>query len=138
MARPRQLPLRNPLTVDEIRLASYVGSAEHKAERWWGGRPFAKVGQDGVARRPKKEHTTICPKVTTDGRNQATIWVREALSRNQLRFFEGDKTYPKHIWHKDEDGQFWFGFAVNQILGTYKGWPISEAEKREAFDRVAG
>ncbi|WP_247033711.1 hypothetical protein [Neorhizobium sp. SHOUNA12A] len=51
-----------------------------------------------------------------------------------MRFFEGDKTYPKHIWYKDDLGQFWFGFAINQILGAYKGWPITEAEKSEAFD----
>jgi hypothetical protein len=32
------------------------------------------------------------------------------------------------------DRHLWFGFAVNQIRGTYKGWPITEADKVEAFD----
>ncbi len=29
-----------------------------------------------------------------------------------------------------------FGFAVNDTLGSYKGWPIDEKEKRETFDRM--
>jgi len=60
--------------------------------------------------------------------------VRAALAARQFRYSDGDKTYPKHIWYKDSSGQFWFGFAINQTLGTYKGWPINEAEKRAAFD----
>ena len=134
MPRPRQIPIRAPLTREQIDAASYVGSAEHKAKRWWAGPPEAKFGRDGVARRPKKAHPTICRKVTPAERDEATFWVREALEKGQLKFFEGDKTYPKHIWYRDAEGQFWFGFAVNQVQGTYKGWPISEAEKREAFD----
>jgi hypothetical protein len=138
MPRPPQIPDRPSLTDREIKAASYIGSGEHKATRWWGGLPLAKVGPDGTAKRPKKEHTTICPKVTDDDRREVSRWVREALKLGQLRYFEGDKTYPKHIWYKDESGQYWFGFAVNQISGTYKGWPVTEAEKREAFDRMAG
>ena len=87
-----------------------------------------------MARRPKKQNTTICPRTTEAERDEASAWVRTALKAGQVRFFEGDKTYPKHIWYKDSVGQFWFGYAVNQIAGTYKGWPIDEAEKREKFD----
>lgn len=134
MARPQQIPKRPPLKDEEIQAASYVGSGEHKVERWWDGLPMARVGPDGHATRPKKQNTTICPKVSEAERAIATAWVREALRRGRYRYFEGDKTYPKHIWHMDAEGQFWFGFAVNQEQGTYKGWPISEAEKREAFD----
>ncbi len=133
MPRPPQIPQRSPLTLQEIEAASYVGSAEHKVERWWDGLPKPREAHDGNTSRPGKEHTTICRKVTEDERNEASNWVRAALAAGQLRFFEGDKTYPKHIWYKDMHGQFWFGFAVNQIAGTYKGWPISEAEKRAAF-----
>lgn len=64
----------------------------------------------------------------------ATAWVREALKQGQVRFFEGDKIYPKHIWYRDDEGQYWFGFVINPTAGTYKGWPISEQDKREAFD----
>jgi hypothetical protein len=62
--------------------------------------------------------------------------VRLALAAGQFRFYEGDGTYPKHLWYHDEAGRYWFGFAVNQAQGTYKGWPISEQEKREKFDRL--
>ena len=134
MARPRQIPARPALTNEEIEAAAYVGSGEHKAERWWGGLPMARVDKDGVARRPKKQLTTICPKTTAAERGIASTWVVEALRSGQFRYFEGDKTYPKHIWYRDGEGQFWFGFAINQIQGTYKGWPISEADKVEAFD----
>jgi hypothetical protein len=111
-----------------------VGSGEHKVNRWWGGRPLAKKGKDGRVRRPKKQHTTICPRTEESERQEATLWVQAALAAGQLCYFEGDKTYPKHIWYMDVGGQYWFGFAINQIQGTYKGWPITEAEKREAFD----
>lgn len=137
MARPRQLPIRPDLTREEIDAACYVGSPEHKSERWWSGLPDAYVGPDGVARRPGKQLTTICPKTTAEEKEVASDWVRKALSRKQYRFYEGDKTYPKHLWYEDDAGQFWFGFAVNQILGTYKGWPISLDEKRETFDQMA-
>lgn len=134
MARPNQIPVRTPLSETEVLAACYSGSGEHKTQRWWGGLPLARFDKDGKPTRPKKELTTICPKVTKQERDVATIWVQKALRNRQMRFFEGDKTYPKHIWYKDDQGQFWFGFAINQILGTYKGWPITEAEKSEAFD----
>ncbi|MGC8477237.1 MAG: hypothetical protein ACP5NP_12855 [Acetobacteraceae bacterium] len=122
------------MTQQEIDAACYVGSAEHKARRWWGGLPGARVGPDGRPRRPKREHTTICDRVSEQDREQATTWVRAALKAGQVRFFEGDQIYPKHIWYRDESGQYWFGFGVNPLAGTYKGWPISEDEKRAAFD----
>jgi hypothetical protein len=111
-----------------------VGSAEHKTERWWGGLPGAFVGKDRVVRRPGKQLTTPCPKTTEEQREEASRWVREALSAGWFRFYEGDGTYPKHLWYRDGDGQYWFGFAVNQHLGSYKGWPIREEEKRATFD----
>jgi hypothetical protein len=134
MPRPKQIPPRPALTSPAIAAATYVGSADHKADRWWGGLPRAWESPGGGATRPKKEHTTICRKITEEDRREASRWVRAALAAGQIRFFEGDQTYPKHIWYRDEAGQFWFGFAINQIAGTYKGWPISEAEKRAAFD----
>lgn len=134
LPRPKQIPKRTPLTAAQIQTASYVGSAEHKIEQFWGGLPQAKLGKDGKATRPKKQLTTICYRTTLEERDQASDWVRLALTSGQWRYFEGDKTFPKHIWYQDDEGQFWFGFAINQIAGTYKGWPITEAEKREKFD----
>ena len=134
MPRPKQIPPRTPLTETEIAAASYPGSKEHKAARWWGGLPGARMGADGVASRPKRELTTTCPLLAVADQTRATAWVQEALQRRQYRLYDGDKTYPKHIWRRDESGQFWFGFCINGISGTYKGWPIDEAEKRETFD----
>ncbi|MDG4883049.1 hypothetical protein [Mesorhizobium sp. WSM4884] len=134
MPRPKQVPTRRPLSEEEIEAASYVGSKEHKVKRWWGGLPGAWEDQSGNASRPKKEHTTVCRKITAEEREEASRWVRTALREGQYRFFDGDKIYPKYIWYRDQLGQHWFGFAVNQVAGTYKGWPISEAEKNETFD----
>jgi hypothetical protein len=134
MARPKQIAPRTPLTKAEANVAFYLGSKEHKVARWWGGLPGAKIRSGGIVKRPKKQLTTICPLLTDADRVRATGWVQEALQQLQYRFFEGDKTYPKHIWYRDKDGQFWFGLCVNGISGSYKGWPIDEAEKREAFN----
>lgn len=126
MARPKQIPERPSLTKAQIDVASYLGSKEHKAVRWWGGLPGARVNKDGIAKRPKKQLTTLCHLVTDNDRAKATCWVKEALGQGQFEFFEGDKVYPKHLWHKDKTGQMWFGFCINSILGKYKGWPIEE------------
>jgi hypothetical protein len=133
MPRPRQVPKRAPLSPAEIAAASYIGSKEHKATKWWGGLPGARIGKDGRARRPKKLRTSICWLVDEIDRERASGWVRYALGDGQFRYYEGDKRYPKHIWHKSDDGQFWFGFLVNATTGTYKGWPIDESEKIETF-----
>lgn len=133
MPRPSQLPTRLPLSNTEIAKASYVGSKEHKAKRWWNGLPGAKIGKDGKARRPKKLKTTICWLVEDSDRTRASQWVRHALRTGQARYYEGDKRYPKHIWSEDKDGQFWFGFLLNSGQGGYKGWPIEESEKIETF-----
>jgi hypothetical protein len=66
--------------------------------------------------------------------NSGDSLVQMALKRQQYRFYDGDKTYPKHIWRQEESDQFWFGFCINGISGTYKGWPIDEVEKREVFN----
>jgi len=133
MPRPSQILTRPPLSAVEIEAASYVGSKEHKAKKWWGGLPGAKLGKDGKPRRPKKQRTTICWLVDKTDRDLASQWVRDALEKKQYRYYEGDKRYPKHIWHKDKDGQFWFGFLLNSAQGSYKGWPIDESEKIENF-----
>ena len=41
------------LSRKQISAACYVGSDEHKVERWWGGLPAAYVGASGKATRPK-------------------------------------------------------------------------------------
>lgn len=133
MPRPKQTQPRPALTSEEIDAARYVGSCEHKAKRWWGGLPCIRIGRNGIAKRSKKLLTTICPLITEDGRLTATRWVREALAQRQQKYYDGDKIYPKHIWYREEDGRYWFGFCLNGISGEYKGWPVDEVEKVEKF-----
>lgn len=132
--RPKQLPVRSPLTLERIKAAHYLGSAEHKTERWWGGLPKAYVPPDGEASRPKKQNTTICPLTTPEDRDKATEWVREALANNQIKYVEADQDFPKHIWYREATGQVWQGFCTNTAAGQYKGWPIPEEERRAVFD----
>lgn len=133
--RPQQVLPRTPLSPQQIRDARYVGSGEHKAQRWWGGLPGAYVGPDGKATRPKKQQTTICPLVTEENRQQATVWVQAALAAGQVRYYEGDKDFPKRIWYREATtGGLWMGYCVNGALGQYKGWPIEEDERVAVFD----
>lgn len=135
LKRPVQRPLERPRTQAERQALSaracYVGSAEHKASRWWGGMPGVQY-KDGRPARPKRQTTTICPLVTERERDRATEWVRRAIETGQCKFMEGDKDFPKHIWY-EADGQGWFGFCINSAAGQYKGWPLEEDERRAVF-----
>lgn len=134
VARPRQCPAYSPLTSEKIASACYVGSAEHKVQRWWGGMPQAYQDAAGRASRPKKQNTTICPLVTEADRNLASAWVRAALATGNFKRHDGDKDFPALIWYHDpEGGRTWEGRCINGILGEYKGWPITEEERREIF-----
>jgi hypothetical protein len=77
--RPNQEPLLRPGSEAERRIlakrASYVGSKEHKVERWWGGLPARYSGKRKPARH-KKQKTTICPLLTEAERDIATGWVQ--------------------------------------------------------------
>ena len=113
--------------------ASYVGSSEHKDQWWWGGgKPAARQLPGGRVGRLGKQVTTICPLTTEEDRERATHWVRQAIANGQYRYYEGDKDFPKKIWHS-ADGRIWCGFCVNQGQGQYKGWPIEKQEQREIF-----
>lgn len=134
---PKQRAFRAPLTKAQRRVlaskASYVGSREHKTAAWWGGTPGLKVDAKGnVIPRLGKARTTVCPLVTAKDRDRASRWVRIALRLGQYRFVEGDQDFPKHIWY-ERQGVIWFGFRVQDIAGTYKGWPIEEKERRALF-----
>jgi hypothetical protein len=134
--KPQQIPERLPLTAEQIAAARYTGSPEHKDQRWWGGLPQAFIDRDGVARRPGKQDTTVCPLRTEAERDEATGWVQIALSSGQFRYYEGDKDYPKKIWYLDSSSRpskIWLGQCINSVRGEYKGWPIDEDEKREVF-----
>jgi len=122
------------LSRKQISAACYVGSDEHKVERWWGGLPAAYVGASGKATRPKKEQTTICPLTTEADRQEATRWVQAALTAGQLRYYEGDKDFPARIWYREATtGRLWIGRCVNSIVGQYKCWPGEEEERIAVF-----
>ena len=107
---------------DLARTATYVGSPEHKIGRWWAGQGSAP-GPDGGLKRPKKQLTTVCPLRNEQDRGRATGWIRDALLAGRWLFVEGDKRFPKHVWHLDSDGACWIGRCVNSVQGEYKGWP---------------
>ena len=112
--------------------ARYAGSSEHKDKKWWGGSPSARQLPGGRVGRRGKQHTTLCPLTTEKDRARATEWVRQAIANGQYKFHEGDKEFPKKIWHR-ADGRIWFGLCFNQGSGEYKGWPVGEQEWREVF-----
>ena len=113
-----------------------MGSPEHKDRKWWGGLPMARQLPGGNIGRPRKRTTTLCPLTTEAGRLQARLqaieWVRSAIANGQYRFFEGDKTFPKKIWHRAA-GKIWCGLISNPGKGEYKGWPIEDKELHEIF-----
>lgn len=128
MKPPRQIRIRRR-TDDELeelaQRAVYLGSGEHKIQRWWGGLPEA-------GNRAKWQTTTICPLTTEVERIRATDWVRSAIVSGHCLFSQEDKNFPKWIWH-EADGRIWMGYLVNDGLGQYKGWPIDKDERDEIF-----
>lgn len=136
MKRPKPWPSRPDLTGAQRRdlaaSASYKGSGEHKAQRWWDGLPAAKQLPGGQIGRRGKQQTTVCPLATALERDRATDWVRKAIAAGQYRFSRSDKRFPKKIWF-EADSQIWFGLCLNSEAGQYKGWPIGEQERDAIF-----
>ncbi len=89
--------------------------------------PGGRIGRSG------KQTATVCPLTSEQDRDQATEWVRSAIRAGQYRFVESDQDFPKKVWYRDEAGQNWFGLCLNPEAGHYKGWPISEEERRAIF-----
>ena len=135
--RPKQIRQPPKLSASERRKlaarAKYVGSPEHKVKRWWGGLPASRQRKGGEIGRPGKQTTTICPLVSDEDRKMATEWIQGAIRTGQYEFCQGDQDFPKKVWYRT-DGQVWQGLVVNKAAGEYKGWPISEEERREIFD----
>lgn len=121
-------PAGRSATVEDLaHTAEYVGSPEHKIGQWWGGQGSAPASGGGL-QRPKKQLTTACPLHTKKDGTRATGWIREALAAGRFLFVEGDKRFPKHVWHEDADGGRWIGRCVNSVAGEYKGWPADPRE----------
>ena len=139
MNKPAQIAGVRPASDADVRrlaqAATYVGSPKHKAGCWWGGLGSMRVG---AARRPKKQHTTICPLNSVRDKGRATKWLRRAISRRQFAFVEGDKRFPKHDWYVDAESQGWAGRCVNSVNGEYKSWPVDEKELSRMKNRERG
>jgi hypothetical protein len=137
LKQPAQQPQKGPSTDAECKAlaarASYVGSKEHKDQRWWGGLPGVYYDKEGKARRFKRQKTTVCPLVRQEDQQLATGWVRAAIERQQFEFLEGDQDFPKYVWYEVQ-GQGWFGSCINSVAGEYKGWPMEEGERGEFFE----
>ena len=139
MRRPKQESARQRSDAELATLAAtatYVGSPEHKEQRWWGGVPRARQLPGGQLGRPGKPTTTVCPLVSRDDRDRATMWVRDAIQSGQCLFQRSDQKFPKKIWY-EADGQVWMGMRVTDQLGEYKGWPISPEERDAVFGRTS-
>ena len=135
---PKTVPVldgasRNALAARAI----YTGSPEHKTERSWLGMPQprknSKTGVPGF-----KQIATICPLVQDKQREIAIAWVKNAISQGHYNPNIWDGEFPREIWHKDDQGNYWFGRLTQRGTGDgtqaeYKGWPISREEWRENF-----
>ena len=138
LRQPNQIGVRQrtPAELTELsERAEYVGSPEHKLERWWGGLPMGRQLPGGRVGRPGKETTTICRLTRKADRAMATEWVRAAILLGQCRFYESDRDFPKKVWY-EADGQIWMGLLVNAGPGEYKGWPICERYRNAVFGRM--
>jgi len=130
MKRPKtQLPEIPKNLADLAGRCKYVGSVEHKDKKSWLGLPQPR-------RRPRQT-ATICPLYSNEDRDRATEWVRAAIRAGNFRKADWQGGLPRHIWYRDEQGNYWRGFLTNAGAGEYKGWPITEEEWREDFDRMA-
>ena len=129
MTRPKRIAVTRPASPSEhdalAARASYLGSREHKAKRSWLGLP-------GAGARAKWLKTTVCQLTDPQDRSRATAWIQGAIRARQYKFVSGDKDFPKHVWF-EHNGRIWYGRCTNPVSGEYKGWPISEEERREIF-----
>jgi hypothetical protein len=93
----------------------YVGSAEHKRYPSFAGPP-----------QPRADASKCDPSITDA--NVVTTWLRDAVEAGRIgEPWEGD--FPRYVW-AEVDGMHYEGRLVNREQGTYKGYPLSEEERR--------
>ena len=92
--------------------ATYVGSPEHKSAPSFAGPP--KLRSDA----------SRCPTHLKDA-DEITRWLAAAIQRGQVNEDPGEEGFPKYVWAYELDT--WFeGRLVNEVQGTYKGYPLSD------------
>ena len=114
--RPRRRDLHVPPDVDLEYLAQqvrYVGSPEHKDFPSFGHQP-----------KPRTD-ASLCPRWIRDVET-VTSWLRTAIRQGATGSpWEGG--FPRYVWHREADTVF-EARLVNQGNGSYKGYPLNEAE----------
>ena len=114
--------------------ARYIGSSEHKIERWWGGYPKAKQLPGGRVGRHGKQQTTVCHLTSKADQIRANRWLQQAIRQKHFAFFETDQRYPKKVWF-EASGKLWCGVCINTAAGEYKGWPSNDRRDHLEFNR---
>lgn len=118
--RRRQLPRKPAIGIPEQHLercamaVSYVGSPEHKSMPSFAGPP--KLRSDA----------SRCP---TDLKDAAEItrWLATAIRAGLVSDDPGDEGFPKYVWAFKRG--IWFeARLVNEVQGTYKGYPLVRDE----------
>jgi hypothetical protein len=110
----------------------YEGSVEHKDRRSWLGVPKPRRSDN------PEETATICPLASDRERELATSWVQMAVREARFDHADWRGGFPRRLWHRDDTGQYWYGYLTNQGAGDqpvarYKGWPIDAEEWRAHF-----
>jgi hypothetical protein len=117
--------------------AVYSGSVEHEEKKSWLGLPKPRHQNDDGSF-GFKQNATICPLVADAEKDQATSWIKAAITNQQFNPLIWDGEFPREVWHKDSGGQYWFGRLTQRGAGgdtkaEYKGWPVSQEEWVEIF-----
>lgn len=141
MRRPPSIavPRRAPEELRELAArCEYRGSVEHKDRRSWLGPPQPRRRKGKIDKDDHRQNATICPLAEDADRVRATRWLREAIRAGQFLATDWDGDFPRRVWYCDVRDRYWFGRLINRGAGSsprglYKGWPISEQEKREVF-----
>jgi hypothetical protein len=90
-----------------------VGSGEHKTYPSFAG-----------AAQPRADASKCDPSITDV--KVVTEWLREAIAAGRIGSpWEGD--FPRYVWTKVGDIPY-EGRLVNQVQGSYKGYPLTNQE----------
>ncbi len=116
--------------------AIYTGSVEHKEHRSWLGLPRPRRNPHADPE-DQRQNATICPLVRDEERERATHWVQTAIRKSQFDPTIWDGDFPRSIWHRDDNGQYWHGRLTKaggaDAPAEYKGWPIDQDEWHANF-----
>ena len=115
-----------PAGVDRAALIAavrYVGSQEHKS--------YPSSAGPAVLR----SDATPCDH-EIGSVEDFEAWLRAGIESGRTGApWEGDPGYPRYVWF-DEAGVCYEGRLVNRGLGQYKGYPLTQAERRSLYRQM--